>query len=132
MGYVSDGRWIITGHKDDITAAWAELRLNPPEYHPDPNIISTPPTLDDLSCYTVGDKGYIRFSFSGWKWYSSYPHVQWYESIWNRLADNDLLSGKRIHIGEDNEVNRSDFGDKYIELYAVCSFDDKELQPPTN
>jgi hypothetical protein len=131
MGYRSDGRWVIKGPADAMTAAWAELRLNPPAFKSTPNISGTQPSLNDFDFYVVGDTGYIRFEFNGWKWYSGYPDVQWYEAVWGRLASNEALSGKRVHIGEDNAVEESVFGEGYsIELFAVCHFEDYEPPQP--
>lgn len=126
MGYRSDGRWAIKGPVDTVTAAWAELRLNPPEYRADPDILGGASTLADFDCYTIGDTGYIRFEFNSGRWYTGCPAVQWYEQVWARLAETEGLSGKRVHIGEDNAVDETEFGDDTVNLYAVCHFEDDE------
>lgn len=133
MGYRSDGRWIIKGPVDAVNAAWAELRLNPPVFNASPDYSpSDAPTLADFQRYDVGDTGYIRFSYDSWKWYISYPDVQWYNAVWDRLAENEQLSGRRIRIGEDaDDIEEDCFGDDYVELRVSVSFCDDEPQPPT-
>lgn len=72
----------------------------------------------------------MRFTFDDYKWYESYPSIQWYETVWSWLKSNSKLfelSGKRIHIGEDNETNEDSFGNTYIALYVSVGFQDEEF-----
>jgi hypothetical protein len=130
MGYQSDGRWIVKGPVEAVNAAWAELRLSPPEFRANQGVITDQPTLDEFVRYDVGDVGYIRFSYDGWMWYESYPDVQWYKAVWDRLSEHEQLSGRRVRIGENNDDIEDDwFGDEYIELSVSVTFLDEE--PPT-
>jgi hypothetical protein len=121
MGYRSNGKWIIKGPAEEVNAAWADLRLNPPK---------TSGNVSDLLAafkhFTVGDTGYIRFEFEDWKWYQSYSEIQWYEAVWIRLSECDGLSGKRIHIGEDDDIDENSFGEDEVEIYTSCTISDFE------
>lgn len=129
MGYRTNGRWIIKGPSDKVHAAWAAIRMNPPPVQTN----DSPAQL--LSCfevYTIGDSGYIRFSFDDWKWYRSYPDVQFFECVWADLMDSEEeLSGCRIHVGEDNEIETYRFGNDEVMLWSQVSIDDDEPGPPT-
>lgn len=131
MGYRSSGKWIIKGPADAMTAAWAELRLNPPAYNSPPNISLPPPSFNDFDFYVVGDTGYIRFEFKNWKWYPDYSDIRWYESVWTRLSENERLSGHRIRVGEDNAIEEDWFGNDIVYINANVIIEDDEPQPPT-
>jgi hypothetical protein len=128
MGYRSDGIWIIKGPAALVATALAMAKLEIPEL---PN---TDAGWKDFKAYTDGKYGFIRFSYNSWKWYDSYPDIQWYESIWNwfsNKADTEeftFLMGKRIRIGEENEdVETRRFGDDFnIELCVNRVFIDDE------
>ena len=129
MGYRSRGKWIIKGPADAMTAAWAELRLNPPTFKLPPSVNFTQPSFNDFDFYVVGDTGYIRFEFEGWKWYSNYPDVLWFESVWGRLSENGRLSGRRVHVGEDNAIEEDGFGNEVVHLNTYVVIEDDEPQP---
>lgn len=123
MGYRTNGRWIITAPAEKLLAACAAMRLE----------IAAPPDgvtgLDEFVTFKNKGTGYMRFTFEGWKWYTSYPDVQWYESVWSWCESNSEafgMSGKRLHIGEDNQTTEETFGDEHIELYVSVSFQDDE------
>lgn len=124
MGYRTNGEWIVSGPAEDITAAWIKCRL-----------LVTQPAGEDLwstfRLFKVEDIGYIRLSFEQWKWYESYPDVAFYEAVWNNLEayaedDEDSISGKRVHIGEDSAIDEREFGSDVPSLYAFAQFDDDE------
>jgi hypothetical protein len=128
MGYRSSGRWIITGPADKVTAAWVLARLEVPPHQPDQG--DGHATFDDFDFYVIGDRGYIRFEFDGWKWYPSYSEVRFYEQVWGYLSEIDGLSGCRVHLGEDNEVEEHRFGDDLVHL-GVTFYDDEPTKPTT-
>lgn len=144
MGYRSDGTWIIKGRPHNIMSAWAELLLDKPKYRNDPSVIDKSPT-ELLAMFRVFERdgwGYIRFSYCDWKWYESYPSVQFLEAIWERLKSNGNLCGRRLRIGEDtgdleNEAFHSNDDsdeplDGYgIQLQAYTKIDDEEPQEGT-
>lgn len=111
MGYRSDGKWIIKGAASDVIAALVDIRITlPPPPHTDVDI-------SVFDTYQVNGTGYIMLSYEGWKWYDSYPDVQWFESVWARLRENDKLYGQRIRIGENGDDTDIDsFGDNWVEL----------------
>lgn len=144
MGYRSDGTWIIKGRPHNIMSAWTELLLDKPEYHAKPNVIDEGPS-ELLAMFKVFEHegwGYIRFGYTGWKWYQGYPSVQFLEAIWDRLKNNGNLCGRRLRIGEDtgdleNEAFDSEQDideplDGYgIQLQAYTQIDDEEPQEGT-
>lgn len=119
MGYRTNGVWLIRGTVEDITAAMVSARMNCP---------SPSGELDlDFSVFDVYEArhgnniaGYIKLEFEGWKWYSSYTDIQWFERLWAHWSENPQLSGTRIHVGEeedDVEVDR--FGDDPTDVYIT-------------
>ena len=98
MGYRSSGRWVITGPADTVTAAWAAARMEVEPYKSNSNVLDDA-SFNDFKFYTVDNQGYIRFEFDDWKWYTSYPSVQFYERVWEYLSTVEGLSGRRVHIG---------------------------------
>ena len=135
MGYRSNGKWIIKGPVADVRAAWIKCQF-----------MLTPPAgfqtiWDEFKLFRVGDEGFIRFEFEGFKWYtnSDYKGINFYESVWALLAgyneskDKDIgntteLSGKRIRIGDDDgDVHAEDFGDDPpdISTYVLIQDDDE-------
>jgi hypothetical protein len=125
MGYRSDGKWVIKGPVDAITAAWAVVKLEAPPW---PGV-DYGGGLKDFDVFKVGHIGYIRFQYEDWKWYSSYPDVQWYEKIWEMLREMPDISGKRIRIGEeegDVEIMRFDGSADEVELWTRTEFNDIE------
>ena len=131
MGYRTSGRWVITGPADKVTSAWAAARLEVAPHIPIDSVVEDAATFNDFRFYTVGDRGYIRFMFDNWKWYSSYPAIAFYERVWDYFSEVEGLSGKRTHIGEDNAIDENGFGDDPIELGVFVEFYDDEPQPPT-
>lgn len=116
MGYRSDGLWLITGPIDKITTALVSLRMNCP----------TPNVADpiEFETYRVGDVGYIKLQYAGWKWYDSYPDVQWAESAWEFFSECDGLSGKRIRVGEDDDdIDIAEFGEDPPYIYVRREID---------
>ena len=134
MGYRTCGKWVIKGPADVVRTAWAAARLEVEPFKPDERVATDPAVFDDFTVYFIklgaGEVGYIRFEFDDWKWCSGYPDVQFYERVWSYLSEVEGLTGKRVHIGEDNAIDEASFGDDYIELYANCIFTDDEYQPP--
>jgi hypothetical protein len=114
MGYRSDGLWIITGETADVIAALVSAKMACPP----PDGVS----WDVFDTYRAGDHGYIKLQYDSWKWYDSYPDVQWLERCWTHWDENEKLSGKRIRIGEDDDDTDVDvFGDDPPELYVSRS-----------
>jgi len=134
MGYRTCGKWVIKGPADVVRTAWAAARLEVEPFKPDERVAADPAVFNNFKVYYItleaGEVGYIRFEFDDWKWYSSYPDVQFYERVWSYLSEVEGLTGKRVHIGEDNAIDEAAFGDDCIELYANCIFTDDEYQPP--
>ena len=134
MGYRSNGRWVITGKEGAIKAARAAVLLHPPTYKEHPKIEEDAPKLSDFKVYFLNGYGYIRFQFEDWKWYGSYPAVQFYEEVWNALKQLYMegleISGKRVHIGEDNAVEEESFGDDNVDLHVSVRFEDSEPEAP--
>lgn len=134
MGYRSSGKWVIKGPADTVRAAWAAARLEVEPFKPAEGVAADLATFNDFQVYYIklgsSETGYIRFEFYDWKWYLSYPDVQFYERVWGYLYEVEGLSGKRVHIREDNAIDEESFGDDCIELYANCVFEDDECPPP--
>jgi len=131
MGYRTNGTWVIKGPVEQIIAAWTTVRLTitlPND--PDNSDIS----WDEFKLYRIDNTGYIRFSFEGWKWYSGYKSIGFYESVWSCLSElcekSDAykgIAGKRIHIGEDNATEEDQFGDDGdVEIFVCVKIDDDE------
>ncbi|NQW80055.1 MAG: hypothetical protein HQ445_02645 [Polaromonas sp.] len=129
MGYRTHGRWVIKGPPTEIIAAWAKCRLTltPTPSEKGDNL------WDEFDLFKTNGVGYIRFEFEDYKWYASFTDVQFFESVWDAIEEfadekpDAGISGKRVHIGEDNAAEDRSIGDGYdIELYAVCNFDDHE------
>jgi len=121
MGYRTNGKWIITGPVDKVITALVSMRLEIPEHKE--------AGFDSFESFQSDGVGYVRFEFEDWKWYPSYGDVQWFESVWNWLDahhEDFELSGKRVHIGEDSEVEAHEFGTDSIDLYVSTSFNDEE------
>lgn len=128
MGYRTNGAWVIKGPVPQIIAAWAKCRLT----------LTIPNTGEDLwnyfELYRVGNTGFIRFSYEGWKWYESFSDIQFFESVWSALNDfadeaenpAESISGKRVHIGEDSATDDRAFGDDAPDLYVSVSIGDHE------
>lgn len=125
MGYRSNGRWIIKGPADTVIAAWAATRLEVKLPDPPDDV-----SFDMFNVYTIDDTGYIRFEFDDWKWYPSYSDIQFFEHVWAYLSDVDGLSGRRVHIGEDNAVEENCFGFTDVYLGVEVNFYDEEPSPP--
>ena len=123
MGYRSDGLWVIRGPVQHVIAAWTALKLEMPPC----------PDNEDLwglfKVFRVGGKGYIRFQYDGWKWYENFPDIQWLELLWNKLSENEHLSGKRVRLGEDADDNEeTSFGEESwaIEIGYYRALTDEE------
>ena len=128
------GKWVIKGPADRVRAAWIAARMEVEPFKPAEGVAADLATFSDFKVYFIkletGEMGYIRFEFDDGMWDSSYPDIQFYERVWSYLSEVEGLSGKRVHIGEDNAIDEAAFGDDYIELYANCVFADDEYQPP--
>ena len=125
MGYRTRGTWIITAPAKKLVAAIAAQRMELPP-PPEADV-----SWDEFMLFKVSAQGYMRFAFEDWKWYPSYPSVQWYESVWDWCEEHTEdfeLSGRRVHIGEDNREETRSFGDKGydIELNCTCDITDGE------
>ena len=135
MGYRSSGKWVIKGPAETVRAAWAAARLEVQPYEPTDSVLEDHPSFNDFKVYFItlesGETGYIRFEFDDWKWYTSYPSIQFYERVWGYLSEVEGLSGKRVHVGEDHAIEENYFGDECIDIYAHVVFADDEYQPPT-
>lgn len=119
MGYRSNGLWVIEGPVDKVIAAWAAIKLTLPP--PATNSAS----FNDFDIYKSSGVGYIRFEYEGWKWYSDYEDVKWYESIWDALRDGQWgLNGARVRIGEeDDDIERDAFGSDAPWISVLRSID---------
>lgn len=121
MGYRSNGLWVIKGPVDVVIAAWIACKLKLQAPADEPNI------WDEFTTFQKSSTGYIRLEYSDWKWYSSYPSIQFLEQVWSELSDNEELTGKRIRIGEDdNDVEQASFGEEPPDIYACSSISDDE------
>lgn len=125
MGYRTFGKWVILAPAEKLVAAVAAMRMELPP----------PPAGDcgweDFELFKVKDIGYMRFEFEEWKWYTSFPSVDWYECVWSWCEEHTEdfeLDGRRVHVGEDNVEETQTFGDGGydIELYVHCSISDGE------
>ena len=134
MGYRTCGKWVIKGPADTVRAAWAAARLEVEPFKPAERVATDPATFSDFKVYFTTlrgcEVGYIRFEFYDWKWYRAYPDIAFYERVWDYLSEVEGLTGKRVHIGEDNAIEVLEFGNDFIELYVNCGFTDDEPQPP--
>lgn len=111
MGYRSEGLWLIRGAREDILSAVVSARMNypPPEGEQG---------FDIFEIYHKDGVGYIKLEYQGWKWYETYPYIQWLESLWDFWAQHERLSGRSVRVGEDDDDNEvKDFGEDYIEVY---------------
>ena len=133
MGYRSNGLWVIRGPVNNIIAAWTACRL-----------VLSPPAPDEWDNFTVfrnGDTGTVRFEYNDWKWYESFPEIQFFESVWNHFAlfeedqDDKVISGRRIRIGEDDDDTENIcFGNDSIDIYinrAISDDEDSSGEPLT-
>jgi len=124
MGYRTDGLWVISGPVNDIIAAWTACRLQ----------ITLPQgsEWDEFSVYRVKDTGYIRYEFDSYKWYRGFPEVDFCESVWSALSvfaedqETNTISGKRLHVDEDNATETDEFGDDPPDIYTSCTIEDSE------
>jgi hypothetical protein len=106
MGYRSNGKWVIQGPAEQVAAFKVQLHL---EGSPD-NV------LEELEFFSVGDTGFIRLTYEGWKWYRTYPSIDWLEALWSRLEafEEKGWSGQLIRLGEEAEdVEELQFGEEY-------------------
>ena len=82
--------------------------------------IVTQPTYNCIKSKELGwswREGMIVFSVDDWKWYDSFPSVQAFEELWERLqelSNQDVpISGRFVRSGEDLEDNEeNDFGEQ--------------------
>lgn len=123
MGYRSNGLWLITGSVEEVTAALVAMRMNVPK----PN--GAQPDWPEFETYKDDDdgNGYIKLQYSGWKWYESYPDIQWLEQCWEFLSEVTGLSGKRVRVGEDDDdIDIAEFGEDppYISIRREIDCDE--------
>lgn len=121
MGYRTNGKWIITGPVDKVITALVTMRLEIPE--------RKDAGFGSFESFKRDGVGYIRLEFEGWKWYASCDDIKWFESVWDWLDahhEDFELSGKRVHVGEDNAVYEYAFGTRCIDLYVSTRLSDDE------
>lgn len=127
MGYRSDGLWVIKGDKDVVLAAWTAALMLTPETKIDD--AGRKEVLDSFSLFEVEGTGYIRMEYSDWKWYESFPDIQFYEQLWNHFVSyaEQGLSGHSIRIGEnDDDIERHEFGKDYFNVSVSRAIVDEE------
>lgn len=119
MGYRSNGLWLITGSVEEVTTALVAMHMNVPK----PN--GAPPDWPEFETYKDdAGNGYIKLQYSDWKWYESYPDIQWLEQCWEFLSEVTGLSGRRVRVGEDDDdIDVADFGEYPPYIYVRREID---------
>ena len=119
MGYRSNVTICIRGHKDEILAGLAALRLKG----------AKPEHLAEFQQITVGDNGLVlKYEDSDVKWYAGYSDVDGLEAVYAyfaKLANTDSPAGHELdgafaRIGEDNDdIETRNFGGEGYDLVQV-------------
>jgi hypothetical protein len=86
--------------------------------------------LEECVLTDKGEHVFVAATFSGVKWYESYPDVAMHTALWdffedkhNDTVDSDgTVEGKFVRIGEDTgDIEEKAFGDGQFELYEIMN-----------
>ena len=114
MGYRSNGGMVIWGPEPIMTAHLFALRASRTD-----DTAWQPRAESGVRLYRVGADLVWHLEYSGWKWYSSYEHVQEYERIYQMSSEVIELSGYRWRVGEnagDEECDGFGNGEGTVEI----------------
>ena len=139
MGYRSDVAYIVAFHSEDKPEvahveylkfkAWvnsyvvthnSDSKLNPE------TTVSAEMFTDNKWCTFEwhDEDNMLSFYVSGYKWYDSYPEVQWHQELLNEAISTNTGAYRFARIGEDcSDVEVKEEGDYKLDLYEyvdVC------------